>query len=84
LRRHRLEADDLGDIPAAFYVGGSGTVTRLTTVSIAQCGFEMRCVFEVLFVEVFVTGLTSVAPDILVCILRGRGTGAFLCGGIGK
>src|SRR3984893_19280827 len=83
LLRHRLEANDLGYIPAAFYVRGSGTVTGLTTVSVVQRSFEMRCVFEVLFVEIFMTGLASVDSDILRCRLLGGSGALFLRGGMG-
>jgi hypothetical protein len=59
-------------------------MTRFTTVSVVQSGLEMCGVFEVLFVEVFMAGLASVAPDILGCILVGGSTVVFLCGDIGK
>ena len=86
LLRHRLEANDLGHIPAAFYVRGSGTVTRLTTVSVVQRSLEMLCVLEVLFIELFMTGFASVDSDIFIlrCPLLLRGdTAAFLRGGMG-
>jgi len=81
LLRHRREADDLGNISSTFYVRGSGTVTGLTTVSVVQGGLEMRCVFEVLFVKVLMTGLADVHSDILVCLLLGRWGAVFLRGG---
>src|SRR5436309_1741269 len=78
--RHLLEANDLGHIPTAFYVRGSGTVTGLTTVFVMQSCLEMRCILEVLFVELFMTGLASVDSN----ILRGlRGSALFLRGGVG-
>src|SRR5579864_3242581 len=80
---HRLEANNFGYIPAAFYVRGSGTVTGLTTVSIVQRSFEMRCVFEILFVQIFMTGLASVDSDILRCLLLGGSGALFLRGGMG-
>jgi hypothetical protein len=83
LFRHRLETNDLAHIPAAFYVRGSGTVTGLTTVSVVQRSFEMRCVFEVLFVQIFMTGLASVDSDILRCLLLGGSGALFLRGGMG-
>jgi hypothetical protein len=83
LLRHRLEANDLGHIPAAFYVRGSGTVTRLTTVSVVQRCLEMRRILEVLFVELFMTGLASVDSDILRCLLLGGSAAFFLRGGMG-
>src|SRR4051794_13380938 len=55
LLRQRREADDLGHIPAAFYVGRSGTVTRLAAMSIVQRSLEMCCALEAL-VELFMTG----------------------------
>ena len=60
LLRHRLEADNLGHIPAAFHVGGSGTVTGLATVPVLQSGLEMGSVFEVLLVQVLVAGLAGI------------------------
>jgi hypothetical protein len=83
LLRHRLEANDLGNIPAAFYVGGSGTVTGLTTVSVVQCSCEMSCVLEVLFVELFMAGLASVDSDVLRRLLLGGSAALFLRGGMG-
>jgi hypothetical protein len=80
LFRHRLETNDLAHIAAAFHVRGSGTVTGLTTVSVVQRCLEMRCGFEVLFVQVFMTGLASVNSDILRCPLLRRDTAAFLRG----
>ncbi len=80
LLRHRLEANDLGHIPAAFYVGGSGTVAGLTTMSVVQRCLEMRCVLEVLFVEIFMTGLARVRSNILAGSFLG---GLFLGGSAG-
>jgi len=59
-------------------------MTRFTTVAVVQSGFEMGGVFEVVFVEVFMAGLASVAPDVLGRILLGGSTVVFLCGDIGK
>jgi hypothetical protein len=81
--RHRFKTNDLGHIPAAFYVRGPGTVTRLTTVSV-QRGLEMSRVFEVVFVQVFMTGLTSGKSDVLVCLLLGRSAAVFLGSGEGR
>jgi hypothetical protein len=83
LLRHLLEANDLGHISAAFYMSGSGTVTGLTTVSVMQSCLEMRCVLEVLFVELFMTGLASVDSGILGCLLLGGSAALFLRGGMG-
>jgi len=83
LFRHRLETNDLAHIAAALYVRGSGTVTGLTTVSVVQGGLEMRCVFEVLFVKVFMTGFADVHSDILVCLLLGGGGRCFPAGRLG-
>src|SRR5579872_936597 len=80
---HRLEANDLGYIAAAFHVRGSGTMTGLTTMFILQRSLEMRCILEVLFVELFVTGLASVDSDILRCLLLGGSVAFFLRGGVG-
>jgi hypothetical protein len=80
LLRHRREADDLGHVPAAFYVRGSGAVTGLTSVPVVERRFEMRCVFEVFLVQVLVTGLTSVNSDILGLRLLGWGATVFLRG----
>ena len=82
LLRHLLEANNLGHISAAFYMRGSGTVTGLTTVSVMKSCLEMRCVLEVLFVELLMTGLASVDSDILRCLLLG-GSALFLWGGVG-
>jgi len=80
LLRHRRKADDFGNIPTAFYVRRSRTVTGFTSVSVVQRSFEMRGVLEVIFVELFMTGLAGVDPD----ILRGLGGSAlFLRGGVG-
>ena len=84
LFRQRLEANDLGHVSAAFYVRGSGTVTRLTTVSIVQRCLEMRGVLEVLFVELFMTGLASVDSDVLRCLLPGGSASRFLGGSVGE
>ena len=70
LLRHRLEANYFGHIPAAFYMGGSGTVAGFTTMSVVQRSLEMRCILEVLFVELFMTGLASVNANILPCLFR--------------
>jgi hypothetical protein len=80
---HRLEANNFGYIPAAFHVRGSGTVTGLTTVSVVQRSLEMRCVFKVLFIELFMTGLARVDSDILRCLLLGGGGALFLRSGVG-
>jgi hypothetical protein len=82
LLRHRLEANDLRNIPAAFYVRGSGTVTGLTTVPVVQRGLEMRSVLEVLFVELFMTGFASVDSGIFRCLLLGGSAALFLRGGM--
>ena len=71
LLRHRLEANDLGHIPAAFYVGGPGTVTGFATMSVFEGGLKVGCVLEVLFVELFMTGLAGVNANILPCLFRG-------------
>jgi hypothetical protein len=81
LLRHRRKANDLGNIPSAFYVRGSGTVTRLTTVSVVQRSFEMRCALEVIFVQLFMTGLASVNSNILSCFLLGGSLNCYLLGG---
>jgi hypothetical protein len=81
LFRHRLETNDLAHIAAALYVRRPGTVTGLTTVSVVQGGLEVRCIFEVLFVKVLMTGFANVHSDILVCLLLGVGAAVFLRGG---
>jgi hypothetical protein len=84
LIRHRLEADDLGHIPAAFYVRGSGTMAGFATMSVVQRSLEMSRVFEVLFVQVLMAGLANVNSDILACVLLGGGDVLFLRGGNGR
>jgi hypothetical protein len=76
LLRHRLEANNLGHIAAALYVRGSGTVTGLAAVTVMQGGLEVRCVFEVLLVQVFVAGLANIYPNVLARLL-GSGRNIF-------
>jgi hypothetical protein len=78
LRRHRLEANDLGHVPPAFHVCGPGTVTGLAAVTVVQRRLEVRRVFEVLFVQVFVAGLANVYPNVLSRLLGSRRSMFFL------
>ncbi len=78
LLRHRRETNNLGHIPAAFYVSGSGAVTGFAAVPVMQRSLEMRRVFEVLLVQVFMTGFADVHSEVLGCFLRGRRAAVFL------
>jgi hypothetical protein len=69
LTRKSFEADDLGNVSSAFHMRLSWTMARFAAVPISQRGFEMRSVFETLFIHRFMTCLTSVAANILCCLL---------------
>src|SRR5580765_4282415 len=81
LLRHRLEANDLGYIPAAFHVGSSWTVTGFAAVPVFQGGLEVWSVFEVLLVQLLVAGLTGINTNVLRCPLVGRCGILFLLAG---
>ena len=81
LLRHRREANDLGHVPTALDVRGSGTVTGFAAMSIAQGGLEVWGVFEVLLVQVLVAGLAGVNTNVLPCPLLGRRGVFFLLAG---
>ena len=72
LRRHCLEACDLRYVSTAFHVQRSRPMAGLTTVSVVQRGFEVWGVFEILFVQVLVTGLADIDSNVLRCVLSGR------------
>jgi hypothetical protein len=78
LLRYRLEANDLGYIPAALHMRRSGTVTGFAAVTVVKRRLEVRRFFEVIFVQVFVTGLASVNTNVLPCLFRGRRNVLFL------
>ena len=66
------EADDLAHIPAALHVLGTGAVTGLATVSTFERRFEVRRLFKVLLVKIFVAGLADVDSNVLsTCFGRG-------------
>jgi len=65
LFRKIRESDDLADVAAPFHVLRSGTVTRFTPVAALERRLEVRCSFEVLFVEVLVACLADVSPYVL-------------------
>src|SRR5215472_9274129 len=83
LRRQRFEADDLGDIPTAFYVSRSRAMTRLATVSVLERRLKVRSCFKLVLVEVFVTGLAYIGADVLGRPGLERGAGLLLRAGKG-
>jgi len=72
LLRHRLETNDLGHIPAAFNMRGSGTVTGFAAVTVVQRRLEVGCILELRLVQVFVAGLAGIDTNVLPCPLVGR------------
>jgi hypothetical protein len=85
LLRHGFEADDLGYIPTALNMCRSRTVTGLAPVSTLQSGLEMRRVFEVLLVKIFVTRLADIPANVLSgCRAGWRRMARLLAGGRGR
>jgi len=65
LFRKGFEADDLVDVPSAFYMFGARPMARLATVTALKRRFEVRGRFKTLFVKIFVAGLADVYTNIL-------------------
>jgi hypothetical protein len=79
--RHCLEADDLGDVPSPRHVRRAGTVTGLAAMPVLQSGFEMGSTFELVLVNVFVTGFANVTTDVLCRLVLRWHDVFFLTGG---
>jgi hypothetical protein len=78
LSRQPFKGDDLTDVTTTGYVFGSGAVTRFTTVSALQCSLEVRRMFKIVSVQIFVTCLTGVTPNIFSSGLFGGDRTLFL------
>jgi hypothetical protein len=62
--RHRLEADNLGYVPATLDVGRARTMTRFTPMCRIKCSFEMRGILELLLIDLLMTRFAGVGPKV--------------------
>lgn len=72
LPRQLLEADDLGKVSPTRHMFSPWSMTRFASVTIFQCGLEVRGVLEALRQELLVASLAGVGTRVLVTGHGGR------------